>query len=172
MTIPTDNLLIDVAIQDPEWEDLKGIETLALETVHMAMQMVDLPEPLQGRAMEISVALANDDLIRILNREYREKNSPTNVLTFATLDEGELQSEDPVNLGDIVLSYQTVRRESQEQEKFLQDHVAHLLVHGTLHLLGYRHQDDDEANIMETLEIRILEKLGVQNPYTETIPLS
>lgn len=172
MTIPIDNLHTDIAIQDPEWENLEDIETLALATVRMAMQMVDLPEPLRGRHIEISVALANDDLIQILNREYRDKDSPTNVLTFATLDAEEPENEGPANLGDIVLSYQTVYRESQEQGKFLQDHVAHLLVHGTLHLLGYRHQDDDEANIMETLEIRILEKLGVQNPYTQTIPIS
>lgn len=167
--ISTDKLHIDIAIQDPEWEDLKGVETLALTTVRMAMQMIELPKNLEDRDIEISVALANDDLTQVLNREYREKDSPTNVLTFATLDSEEPQTDGPLNLGDIVLSYQTVQREAEEQQKFFQDHVSHLLVHGTLHLLGYRHKDDDDANIMETLEIRILEKLGVQNPYMQTL---
>ena len=112
--------------------------------------------------------LANDDLMQILNREYREKDKPTNVLTFANLDSEDIEPEGLLNLGDVILSYDTIHRETQEQGKFLLDHIRHLTVHGVLHLLGYDHRDEDEANDMETLEIRILETLGVQNPYTET----
>ena len=79
-----------------------------------------------------------------------------------------LPPEGPVHIGDIILSYQTLDREAKEQGKFFRDHFIHIVVHGTLHLLGYDHITEDEANIMESTEIRILEKMNIQNPYTET----
>lgn len=165
------DLQIDVAIQDPAWEEMAAIETLVLGTVRTAMQMAVKPKIAEDKDLEISIVLANDDLIHVLNREYRGKDKPTNILTFAALDAEEPQGTDMINLGDVVLSYQTIEREAKEQGRFLQDHVTHLVVHGVLHLLGYDHHDDDEANNMESLEIRILEKLGVQNPYTQKITM-
>lgn len=164
---------IDVAIQDPAWEELPGVETLVLTTARTALQMAKRPDKIEGKKLEVSFMLANDDLVHVLNREYRGKDSPTNVLTFAALDdEQEPMGPDTISLGDVVLAYQTIDREAREQGRFLQDHITHLIVHGTLHLLGYDHQNDDEATDMETLEIRILEKLGVQNPYTQKITMS
>jgi probable rRNA maturation factor len=164
---------IDVAIQDPAWEEMPGIQSLVLTTVRTALQYATKPAEITDKNLEISILLANDDLIHILNREYRGKDNPTNILTFAAMDSGEEpMGPNTVSLGDVILSYQTIDREAREQGRFLQDHVTHLVVHGTLHLLGYDHIDDNEANNMESLEIRILEKLGVQNPYTQKITMS
>jgi len=159
---------IEISVQDPEWENMGDIHEIIKVTARTALNSALMPKACQDRELEVSIVLANDDLVQILNREYREKDTPTNVLTFATLDEEEIPHEGTLNLGDVILSYQTLEREAQEQGKFPIDHIRHLTVHGVLHLLGYDHQDDDEANDMETLEIRILEQLGVQNPYTET----
>lgn len=163
--------LIEVSVQDPAWEEIPDIEKLVTLVAEKALENAIMPKFAYGRALEVSIALANDELVQVLNREYREKDKPTNVLTFASMDSEDFELElqhDPLNLGDVILSYQTIHRESQEQGKFILDHLKHLTVHGVLHLLGYDHQDDDEATDMETLEIRILEKLGVQNPYTDT----
>ncbi len=160
---------IDISIQDPEWEVMTDIQNIIETTAITALTSAILPKIAQDRDLEISIVLANDDLVQVLNREYREKDKPTNVLTFANLD-GDidtLPTEGPLNLGDIILSYQTLEREAKEQGKFPLDHIRHLTTHGILHLLGYDHQTDEEANDMETLEIRILEQLGIQNPYTE-----
>lgn len=172
MTSETDlNHHIDIAVQDPVWEQLGNIETIINEACQKALQSAIMPKVAFGKSLELSIALANDDLVHVLNREYRDKDKPTNVLTFASMDADDFEEQamiEPLNIGDIILAYQTIEQECQEQGKFLMDHIRHLVVHGTLHLLGYDHQDDDEATDMETLEIRILEQLGVQNPYTDT----
>ena len=160
---------IDISVQDPEWEAMGDVEEIINKAAQTALTAALIPRFAEGRDLEVSVVLANDDLVQILNHEYRDKDKPTNVLTFASLDDEEgLPEEGVLNLGDIVLSYQTLDREAQEQGKFLLDHVKHMTVHGMLHLLGYDHKTEDQATDMETLEIRILEKLGVQNPYTDT----
>ncbi len=158
---------IEISVQYPEWEKLGDIYNIIKLTAKTALNSAILPKICIDRDLEISVVLANDDLVQILNREYRQKDKPTNILTFATLDSEEIPTSGVLNLGDIILSYETMERESQEKGTFMLDHIKHLTVHGVLHLLGYDHQTEDEANDMETLEIRILEQLGVQNPYTE-----
>jgi probable rRNA maturation factor len=166
-----DNLIpeIDVSVQDPEWETMGDIHELITLVAKITLNSAILPKIAIDRKLEASIVLANDDLVQLLNREYRGKDKPTNVLTFATLDGDDITPEgEPLNLGDIILSFQTIAREAHEQGKFMLDHVKHITVHGVLHLLGYDHETDEEANDMETLEIRILEHLGVQNPYTET----
>lgn len=162
---------IDIAIQDPIWESLGDIERIILEAAQRTLDTAVLPRQIEKSDLELTIALANDDLVHVLNREYRDLDKPTNVLSFASIDSEDFEQEalmSPFNLGDIILSYQTIERECQEQGKFLMDHIKHLTVHGVLHLLGYDHQNDDEATNMETLEIRILEQLDVQNPYTDT----
>lgn len=159
---------IEISVQDPEWDKMGDIFNIIKLTATIALNSALLPKSCIDRDLEISIVLANDDLVQILNREYREKDNATNVLTFASLDSEEIPTTGILNLGDVILSYQTIERESQEKGVFPIDHIKHLTVHGILHLLGYDHQTEDEANDMETLEIRILEQMGVQNPYTET----
>ena len=179
MTTPSfphkkERITIDISIQDPEWERIKDVENIVRVAVLCALNAIDLPtkeiEQHLKRDLEVSVVLANDSLLQVLNREYREKDTPTNILTFATLDSEEpVTSQGALNLGDIVLSFETIRKESKEQDKFVLDHLKHLIVHGVLHLLGFDHKIESEATDMETLEIRILEQLDVRNPYTEAL---
>jgi probable rRNA maturation factor len=105
---------------------------------------------------ELTVVLADDAFLRELNKNYRGKDKPTNVLSFE--GEGEY-------LGDIVLALETIKREAKEQNKRFKDHTTHLLVHGVLHLLGHDHHRKKDAGAMEELEIKILKKLGISNPY-------
>nr|WP_295831468.1 rRNA maturation RNase YbeY [uncultured Azospirillum sp.] len=116
---------------------------------------------------ELSVVLADDELVHRLNREYRGKDKPTNVLSFALTEaeEPEAQEGVPVMLGDVILAYETVAREASEQGKSFKDHMTHLVMHGVLHLLGYDHETDDEAEEMEALETRLLATLGIADPY-------
>ena len=106
---------------------------------------------------EVSVVLADNKAVQELNKNYRGKDKPTNVLSFPQDDES--------LLGDVILAYETVVQESTEQGKSFEDHVIHLVVHGAMHLLGHDHEDDDEAEDMESIEIAILAKLGIKNPY-------
>ena len=112
--------------------------------------------PNREGAVEMAVVLADDAFIRELNRTYRGKDRPTNVLSF---------HGDDAYLGDIVLALETIEREALEQKKSFKNHAVHLLVHGTLHLLGHDHEEEKAAQKMEKMEIKILKKLGVSNPY-------
>ncbi len=112
--------------------------------------------------------LADNRLSRRLNRTWRGKDKPTNVLSFPAAD-GEARPKDaPRLLGDVVLAGGVVAAEAEAQGKRLSAHLAHLVVHGVLHLLGHDHERDRDAKRMEALEIRILRTLGVANPYEET----
>lgn len=107
---------------------------------------------------EVSVVLADDDFVHQLNKQYRGKDKPTNVLSFE--NEG-------LCAGDIVIAYGVLKREAHSEQKPFLSHLAHLLTHGTLHLQGYDHLTDKQANKMEKKEIQLLKKLGYPNPYQE-----
>lgn len=121
--------------------------------------------------IEIGVRLSDDGAVRVLNRDYRNKDKPTNVLSFAALESAEdadafmMAPDMPLMLGDIVIARETCAREAIEQNKSLKNHLVHLAVHGTLHLVGYDHMVDDEAEEMEELERQILAGLGIDDPY-------
>jgi probable rRNA maturation factor len=117
------------------------------------------------RAAEVSLLIVDEQEGRELNRDYRGKDYATNVLSFA-LNEGEPVPGMPL-FGDIVFAAAVVAREAAEQSKSLEEHYAHLTVHGMLHLQGYDHEEDDEAEVMETLETVILARLGYADPYAE-----
>lgn len=106
---------------------------------------------------EVSITLTNDDEIHQINREYRNIDKPTNVLSF--------ELDDDILLGDIYISLDTILREAKQENISVQDHTAHMVVHGMLHLQGYDHIKDDEAEIMEQKETKILNSLGIKNPY-------
>ena len=116
------------------------------------------------RQAEVSIVLGDDDLVRRLNREFRDRDEATDVLSFP----GPSQfAGAPAMLGDVVVAYETARRGAAEAGKRLADHLCHLIVHGVLHLLGHDHQSAAAARRMEGLEARILADLGIADPYAE-----
>lgn len=164
-----------VAVTCDYWNTLDfKAEEVARDTVLLAFGMADTPKMIQGADLEFSVVLTDDETIAALNRDYRGQDKPTNVLSFAALDAAQDADFVPPmagqawSVGDVILAFETIEREALEQNKSLRDHFAHLVVHGTLHLLGYDHEDSHEADIMESLEIRILKKYGIENPYSDT----
>jgi probable rRNA maturation factor len=145
-------LVIDVAMPCAAWrKHVPGISWLARETVQAALADAALGDA------EISLVLSDDDAVRMLNKRWRGKDAPTNVLSFAT---GEKRM-----LGDVVLAFETVSREAKEQGKPLAHHVRHLIVHGVLHLLGHDHECERDATRMENRERRILKGFGIADPY-------
>ncbi|MCB1531359.1 MAG: rRNA maturation RNase YbeY [Alphaproteobacteria bacterium] len=143
---------IDILTQDDRWPDVTALIRKAVETA--------LSSNVNHSAEELSIALSNDVLIQELNKNYRDKDKPTNVLSFP--------QDDDFSLGDIVLALETIQREAGEQNKHFEDHLSHLVIHGTLHLLGYDHEDDAQAEEMEALEIELLQRIGIENPYLDS----
>lgn len=124
----------------------------------------------RGRTAELSLVLGDDALLRRLNREFRGKDKPTNVLSFPALDPRGARAERPVlhevvPLGDVALAYETTASEARQQGKTLSAHLAHLVVHGVLHVLGYDHLSKAQATEMETLETALLARFGFSDPY-------
>ncbi|SDF75031.1 MULTISPECIES: rRNA maturation RNase YbeY [Thalassobaculum] len=155
---------LDISLTAPAWEEAaEDVSALAERSVLAALTHVGV-----SGALEISLLLTDDAAQRALNRDHRGKDSATNVLSFPA---GFMPPAGPRPLGDISLALETVVREAAEQDKSVADHVSHLLVHGTLHLLGYDHGDDAEAEEMEALEREILAGLGIADPYAGGEPL-
>ena len=157
------DLDLDITIDDERWESL---ETPDARDVLSAAIHASNKTAFHDSA-EISLVLTNDKEIRKLNKMYRGKDKATNVLSFPLIDFTDGSFKDPHGnaLGDIIIALETVETEAQMQNKPLHDHITHLLVHGTLHLLGYDHEEDQEAEEMEALEIKILEGFDIKNPY-------
>ncbi|HMR29683.1 MAG TPA: rRNA maturation RNase YbeY [Geminicoccaceae bacterium] len=154
-----------MSVEAGAWsERLSGLERLCEATV--AAVLAAEAETLSGPP-EVSVLLTDDARIRELNRIWRDRDRATNVLSFPALDEDlpPAPPGEPVLLGDVVLAFETVEQEARDEGRPLSDHVAHLLVHGTLHLLGHDHEDPAEAEAMERREAGILAGLGVPDPY-------
>lgn len=156
---------ITVQLKDPRW---KSLLRPYCKTVREACEAALQISGDRCQLTEMTVVLADDSFIGDLNRTYRGKNKATNVLAFPNenLSPDSCYLTPPVkHLGDLVLALETIGREAKEQGKSFKDHTKHLLVHGTLHLLGHDHMKKREAETMEALEIKILKKLGIANPY-------
>lgn len=164
--------LVETVIEDVRWEAF-GLPALAERAGRGALAGVGMP--VEG--FQVSLLGCDDARIAVLNADFRGKPTPTNVLSWPSDERGaEFAGDvperpspgapgDPESLGDIAIAWETCAREAQEQGKTMADHVAHLLVHGVLHLLGYDHVDAEDAALMEALEVRILASLGVSDPY-------
>jgi probable rRNA maturation factor len=165
--------IVDIVIEDARWEAL-GLEALAERACGAALEGIGL-----GRDGYSVVVMGCDDArIAGLNADFRGKPKPTNVLSWPSEERGaeeaggvpELpeagEADDPCELGDIAIAFETCLREAEEAGKPAEDHVTHLIVHGLLHCLGYDHSDDADAAVMEGLEVRILASLGLPDPYS------
>jgi len=167
--------MIEVAVQaEPDWDDGTDWDQLATEAVTAALRITPNATMLTASyTAEISIRLTDDDEVHALNRQYRQKDKPTNVLSFPMVQddliEGLDNSDDgEVLLGDIILARGVCEREALEKGVPTAEHATHLIVHGTLHLLGYDHIADDEAEAMEDLERTALAALGIADPYIVT----
>ncbi len=161
---------VDAAAADWAADWAEGLPGVAGICRRAALAAIGHLRPDAGAEIELSVVLTDDDAIRELNRDYRGRDQATNVLSFPASDAMLPGGGAPILLGDVVLSYQTVRAEAERQGKRPADHLAHLIVHGTLHLFGYDHETDDAAEAMERLEIAILHGIGISDPYAERHP--
>ena len=154
---------VDVLIESPLWEKAEpAAEAVVREAVSRAAAATDVGEP----TAEVAVLLCDDAVIAALNAQWRGREEPTNVLSFPAASDPQTSDPSvPVHLGDIAIACETVVREAGEQGLTVSRHLTHLAVHGFLHLLGYDHQTDPEAEHMEALEREVLATLGVSDPY-------
>ncbi len=157
--------------EDDRWNDkLPFLEEKGLSAAKKVFDLPEIKKHLLPRSVEISVCLTNDDAIHLLNKQYRGKDSATNVLSFET-DES-AKAEEFGLLGDIVLSYETLSCQAEEEKISFEDHFIHLFIHGLLHLLGYDHEkSEEEAEFMEQMETQILASFGIKNPYADACSL-
>ncbi len=155
-------IALDVLVEAGDWAGLGDPEELGRRAVEAAFGAAsDAPR----EDVEITLLLTDDAGIRALNRDFRGRDKPTNVLSFPS--PAQPGAPGPRHLGDIALACETLAREADEEGKSLQDHATHLVVHGTLHLLGYDHELEAQAEIMEALEVKALATLGIADPYRD-----
>jgi probable rRNA maturation factor len=165
--------MLEVAIEaDEEWDSSRCWDQLVRRAAEAAIAESAFPQLATiERAVEISVLLTGDDKVRDLNAEYRDKHQSTNVLSFPMVDPEDLREANVAGpellLGDIMLARGVCETEAADKGVTIEQHATHLLVHGTLHLLGYDHHSNEEAADMEAREIRALGRLGIANPYEE-----
>ena len=150
-------LAVDIVVESPLWKAQRGADAMLRRALAAAGALV----PSDG---ELAVVLTDDAAIRALNRDWRSKDAATNVLSFPA-KEARPDRRAPRLLGDIVIAYETVAREAAAEGKPFMHHLAHLAVHGFLHLVGYDHEANEDAEAMEGLEIAILARLEVPDPY-------
>jgi len=157
---------LDVAVvrHDEAWRTARVTDAMLAGAARAG---VAAAAPTRSITCEVSILLTDEAEMRALNRKWRGKDAPTNVLSFPASDPLACDSSEPRYLGDVALGYETIVKEAQAMGTALSDHVAHLVVHGVLHLLGFDHMKEDEAERMETLERRALASLGIADPYAD-----
>ena len=160
---PPGRLQLDIIIEDGDWSAFAPVEDALNEVAEVVARHLNLDYA------EAAIALSSDERVRSLNRTYRGMDKPTNVLSFPAAEAGQLPGE-PRHLGDIILAAETVRREAAAEGKPPRHHLQHLVVHGLLHLLGYEHESETQARVMEALEVEILRQIGVPDPYAAPFP--
>ena len=167
---------LNIEITENGWEEkIQNLNELSNQVLTAAFDYVQKNEEIDflnlKKKININLCLSNDEEVRELNHQYRDKDKATNVLSFANIDdetfEDELKLFPDIELGDIIIALQTLEKEADEKKIPLEHHYAHLLTHGILHLLGFDHIEDDEAEYMEDFEVQILKSIGIDNPYAE-----
>jgi len=164
-------MTLDIAIDsDEEWDSSNDWAEIARSAAVAAIAESAFPQLGSGpRTVELSVRLTSDAEVHALNSEWRGKDKPTNVLSFPMAEPEELDGPGDAGpelmLGDVILARGVCEAEATDKGITLENHAAHLMVHGTLHLLGYDHMDDDSAADMEARETRALARLGIADPY-------
>jgi probable rRNA maturation factor len=156
------NLSIETSVECESWLGIAGLDALIRQCLDLSLAETG-DHPREGA--QVSFLFCDDARIKTLNAEFRGIDKPTNVLSFP----GPEPIETARVLGDIAIAWETVAREAAEQDKLLRSHLCHLIVHGFLHLLGYDHETDEEAEIMEADEARVLDRMGISNPYAEQL---
>jgi len=157
---------LNISVQTPGWDVVSDVEAVVRRAAEAVLVSEIIAEKLPPES-EAAIVLADDAFVQTLNRDYRGKDKPTNVLSFAALDGEDIAPPpgEPVELGDIIIALETVLAEAEESDKSLTDHLSHLTVHGMLHLLGFDHMEEEEAEIMEAAERKILATLNISDPY-------
>jgi probable rRNA maturation factor len=158
-------LEIDVVIESPLWAEQPQAERIVHEAIIAAAKRAGRDDG------EVAVLLADDSTLRDLNRRWRGQDKPTNVLSFPASDGAtlpQLSGQFAPHLGDIAIAFETLAREAEGEGKSFAHHLAHLSIHGYLHLLGYDHITEQEASVMEQLETALLATLGIPDPYIHT----
>ena len=164
---PGAGLTIVVDLRAAGWQrDAADIEAMVRQAALCALA-TEAPGLAAPGGVELSLVLTDDATVSALNRDYRGRDRPTNVLAFPQDAAGSEPADGPWLLGDVVLAYETVRREAAAQGKTLADHTRHLVVHGLLHVLGFDHDAEDIAADMERRETAILAALGIADPYAD-----
>lgn len=161
-------LTVDVVHAAGDWPDIDA-SYRSIAAALMALSIHPRFTPHEKAA--VCIALSNDSSIQKLNATFRGKDKPTNVLSFPAGDDAQEPDAVAISLGDVVIARETIEREAGELAIPVRDHLQHLTVHGVLHLLGYDHEADEDAATMETIEIEILERLNIANPYTQGLVL-
>ena len=168
------DLEIELILEDQRWLEICSDFTFLKKTALLALgqQTAQTAYPdivaLKSPHRLAVLVLSNDEAVEHLNKSYRGKDKPTNILSFPVTDDlipGE--EAEPVHIGDAILAYEYVRNEAENEKKEIKSHISHLVIHGVLHLLGYDHVECEEAETMETLEISLMNQLGLEDPYSE-----
>ncbi|MCQ2965134.1 MAG: rRNA maturation RNase YbeY [Alphaproteobacteria bacterium] len=158
---------VAIKVREKKWQtDIEKVRSIVRKAASQAWKLGNVGElEIPVDDVEISVLLTDNEEVHVLNRDYRGVDKTTNVLSFASLDDEFEIIDSPLLLGDIIVAYGKTKEEAVEENISLQDHLFHLIVHGVLHLIGYDHIEDAEAEEMENKEIEILNKNGISNPY-------
>ena len=169
---------LEVILEDDRWQDSVDFDAIKVAEEIKDLAFLYVAKEVEhevlalAKELNVNVCLSGDEEVRKLNREFRGKDAPTNVLSFANIDEEEfwdgLESGEEIrDLGDIILAFETLEKEAREKGISLYAHYVHLLVHDFLHLLGFDHVEDEDAEVMEELEIEILREFSIENPYKD-----
>jgi len=165
---------IDIDFMSKKWQLIKNIDEFVMDSATQIIKLSPLSKFLKNRIIDLSISLCSNSQIQKINKKYRQIDLPTNILSFANLDEKNIQlnglnktigKAQFIYLGELILSYEYIQNEIKINHKNYYHHLTHLLTHGILHLIGYDHEDELMAKKMENLEIKILKKLNINNPY-------